>query len=948
MGISFSRCLRGLADEVGEESSTQEGGFMKNSRICLPQKWGWVVVLATFALWLGTAPPAGAQCTHGIFYTFDGEAAGDRFGYSVSGAGDVNNDGYDDLIVGAYRNEEGGYRAGRAYVYSGQAGNLLYTFTGEADSDWFGWSVSGAGDVNNDGHDDLIVGAYGNDSGDDSAGRAYVYSGKTGDTFYTFTGDSLGDWFGFSVSGAGDVNNDGYDDVIVGARKNDAGGHCAGRAYVYSGETGALLYTFTGEADNDVFGSSVSGGGDVNNDGYDDLIVGAHLNDAGGINAGRAYVYSGQTGGLLYTFTGESVNDEFGYSVSGAGDVNSDGYADLIVGARYNNAGGDSAGRAYVYSGQTGNLLYTFTGEAAGNRFGISVSGAGDVNDDGHDDLIVGAHKNDTGGSSAGRAYVYSGQTGKLIYIFTGQTGGDWFGVSVSGAGDTDGDGNDDLIVGAYGNDTGGSDAGRAYVFASQELCAYGKLYIFEGDAADDKLGRWVSGAGDVDNDGYDDLIVGAPWNDAGGTDAGRAYVYSGQNGNTLYTFTGEAIDDLLGYSVSGAGDVDNDGYDDLIVGAYRNDAGGYDAGRAYVYSGQTGDLLWTFTGESTGDYFGISVSGAGDVNGDGYADLIVGASWNDAGGNCAGRAYVYSGQTGNLLYTFTGEAVMNHFGGRVSGAGDVNNDGYADLIVGAHNNDAGGTYAGRAYVYSGQTGNLLYTFTGEAAYDELGISVSGAGDVNADEYDDLIVGACLNDAGGVDAGRAYVYSGETGDIIYTFIGESAGDYFAQSVSGAGDVNGDGYADLIVGARGNDAGGDNAGRAYVYSGQTGAFLYTFTGETAGDYFAQSVSGASDVNGDGYADLIVGAPLNDAAGDSAGRAYVYSCEPYLCGDVNGDDEVNISDAVYLVKYIFKGGNPPQCLDPYTACSDANGNGEVTISDVVYLVNYVFKSGPEPIC
>ncbi|MCH7879867.1 MAG: FG-GAP repeat protein, partial [candidate division Zixibacteria bacterium] len=179
------------------------------------------------------------------------------------------------------------------------------------------------------------------------------------------------------------------------------------------------------------------------------------------------------------------------------------------------------------------------------------------------------------------------------------------------------------------------------------------------------------------------------------------------------YYFTGEAAGDVFGISVSGAGDVNNDGFADLIVGALPNDAGGSNAGRAYVYSGQTGALLHTFTGEAAGDWFGHSVSGAGDVNNDGFADLIVGGPGNNAGGGNAGRAYVYSGQTGALLHTFTGEAAVDFFGFSVSGAGDVNNDGFADLIVGAYRNDAGGSDAGRAYVYSGQTGALLHTFTG-------------------------------------------------------------------------------------------------------------------------------------------------------------------------------------------------------------------------------------------
>ncbi len=910
--------------------------------ICL--KPVWVLVIMTFVLWLSTAPQVWSQCTYSQLYTFTGAAAGNWFGYSVSGAGDVNNDGYPDLIVGTYTFKLGGTDAGEAYVYSGKTGGLLYTFTGEAANDVFGISVSGAGDINNDGYADLIVGAPYNDAGGNLAGRAYVYSGKTGGLLHTFTGYAAGDNFGVSVSGADDVNNDGYADLIVGAVGNGAG-----RAYVYSGKTGGLLYTFTGEAAGDNFGASVSGAGDVDSNGYADLIVGAPGNDWRSTDAGRAYVYSGKTGGLLYTFTGAAAYDYFGHSVSGAGDVNGDGYPDMIVGAYLNDAGGTKtdAGRAYVYSGKTGGLLYTFTGEAAVDHFGFSVSGAGDVNNDGFADLILGAPGNDWGSTDAGRAYVYSGKTGGLLYTFTGEAAYDHFGWSVSGVGDVNNGGYADMIVGA--TFAGGTDAGRAYVFSCQERCPYQALYTFTGEAAGDEFGVSVSGAGDVNGDGYPDLIVGAYLNDAGGTktNAGRAYVYSGKTGGLLYTFTGEAEVDFFGFSVSGAGDVNKDGYADLIVGAWRSDAGGTkpEAGRAYVYSGRTGGLLYTFTGEAVADHFGYSVSGTGDVNGDAYADLVVGARDNDAGGTNAGRAYVYSGQTGGLLHTFTGEAAGDGLGVSVSGAGDINNDGYADLIVGAVFVGASGI--GRAYVYSGKTGGLLHTFIGGMS-DGFGGSVSGAGDVNKDGYADLIVGACEDDWATTRTGRAYVYSGQTGGLLHTFTGEAYTDLFGVSVSGAGDVNGDGYADLLVGAWANDSGGWDAGRAYVYSGQTGALLYTFNGEAAADHFGVSVSGAGDVNNDGYDDLIVGASGNDAGGTAAGRAYAYACHVlYLCGDVNADAKISVSDVVYHINYLFKGGPAPQC-NPYLSCADANGDGSISVSDVVYLINYLFKGGPPPVC
>lgn len=400
------------------------------------------------------------------------------------------------------------------FASSGQAQcPPYYTFTGEAAGDQFGFSVSDAGDVNNDGFPDFIIGAPFHDSAGADRGRAYVYSGLTGSLLYTFDGAGAGDNFGFSVSGAGDVDTNGYDDVIIGAPLNDAGGTDAGRAYVYSGQNGSLLYTFTGEAAGDRFGYSVSGAGDVNNNGFADVIVGAPNFDSLLGNDGRAYVYSGANGSLLYTFTGkcyaiacDSADQQLGWSVSGAGDVNNDNYSDIIVGVPFYNNVGVELGRAYVYSGFNGSVLYTFTGTGFDPRLGWSVSDAGYVNGDSFADVIIGAPGEDT-------AFVYSGADGSRIWRLFGPNG---TGHSVSGAGDINADGFADPMAGTTANQafiTDGSAAGPAIASFNN--------FISDG------LGSAVSGAGDVDTNGYDDVLIGAPLSDIGGTDAGRAYVYA-------------------------------------------------------------------------------------------------------------------------------------------------------------------------------------------------------------------------------------------------------------------------------------------------------------------------------------------------------------------------------------------------------------------------------------
>jgi hypothetical protein len=267
-------------------------------------------------------------------------------------------------------------------------------------------------------------------------------------------------------------------------------------------------------------------------------------------------------------------------------------------------------------------------------------------------------------------------------------------------------------------------------------------------------------------------------------------------NSRVLIDPIAENTSGQFAYSVSGAGDVNGDGFDDVIVGDRSNDAGGSFAGRAYVY-------------------------GAGDVNGDGFDDVIVGAPQNSAGGGIAGRAYVFFGGPGadavaDLI--LTGESSPSRLGGSVSGAGDVNGDGFADVIVGARGNTALGTDTGRAYVYYGGPGadNVAdLTMTGETANSFFGNTVSGAGDVNGDDFDDVIVGAPSfpND---IRSGRAYGYfGGSNADTLVdqTFNGEASGNFFGNSVSSAGDVNGDGFSDLVIGADGSAAGGFLSGRA---------------------------------------------------------------------------------------------------------------------------------------
>jgi hypothetical protein len=846
-----------------------------------------------------------------------------RFGYSVSSAGDVNNDGYSDVIVGAYAYDNGQSNEGRAFVYHGSSSGLSASPAWSAEpnqaSACFGYSVSGAGDVNGDGYSDVIVGAYLYDGGETNEGRAFVYHGGLfglSDTpNWTAESDQQSAFFGYSVSLAGDVNGDGYSDVIVGAYWYDNGEEDEGRAYVYHGSSTGLSASpdWQGESDqiDAYFGYSVSGAGDVNGDGYSDVIVGADQYDGGQVHEGRAFVYHGSSSGLSASATWSDESDQdaayFGYSVSGAGDVNGDGYSDVIVGAHLYDNVENGEGVAFVYHGSSSGLSasadWSAESNQAGANFGNSVSSAGDVNGDGYSDVIVGALGYDNGQSNEGRAFVYHGSPTGLSDSANWTSESDqvtaYFGRSVSSAGDVDGDGYSDVIVGAPEYDHGEADEGGAFVYhGSPSGLSDSANWSDEPNQDYAHFGYSVSIAGDVNGDGYSDVIIGAPEYDHGEADEGGAFVYhgspSGLSANPQWWDESNQGAAYFGYSVSGAGDVNGDGYSDVIVGACYYDNGETDEGGAFVYHGSPTGLSasanWTAESDQGDAYFGYSAAGAGDVNGDGYSDVIVGACYYDNGETDEGEAFVYHGSPSGLSSTANCTLESNQeeafLGISVSSAGDVNGDGYSDVIVGACYYDNGQTDEGAAFVYHGSPSGLSASldWTAESDQDDaaFGYSVAGAGDVNNDGYSDVIVGAPYYGNGEIYEGRIYVYHGSSSGLSptpnRTAESDQAHAYFGTSVSGAGNVNGDGYSDVIVGAYGYSNGESFEGGAFVYHGSPSGLSanpqWWDEPNQTGAYFGHSVSGAGDVNGDGYSDVIVGSYLYDGEQTDEGKVFVY--------------------------------------------------------------------------
>ncbi len=774
-----------------------------------------LAVLITYSSFLYSQSP--------FYQTFTEEniSGESKFGKSVANAGDINNDGYDDVIVGAPYD-------GKAYIFFGSAepDNIPDVILGEdEDKFYFGHSVSTAGDVNNDGFSDVIVGTKGNE-------KAYIFLGSDNmdnspDVILSGNEDSF--YFGYSVSTAGDLNNDGYSDVLVSSQEN------SGAVYVFNGsdEMDNLYdHILLGEGRESRFGNSISTAGDINNDGYDDILVGA-------IGDNLVSIYLGnETMGNVADIKISSR----GFAVSTAGDINNDGFDDFMI---------SSLGKVLLFYGATSlNKIAdkTIIGDPAEHSFGYSISNANDLNNDGFDDFIIGSPARYN--SNIAKVYIYYGgdEIDDSASIVIDGNYHDSFGTSVSSAGDMNADGYNEVIIGAQ---SFYDDKGRADIhLGSIEMDEVVDISLFD-EGSENFLGYTLSNAGDVNSDGFDDIIIGAKGFDSF---KGRAYLYFGSNNfdnNADIVFTGERNQDYFSSTVSSAGDVNNDGFDDILICAVN-----FYKGKAYLYFGSNSmdniaDVV--FNGIDVSGRFASSADGIGDINGDGYDDFVIAELGKE-------RAHIYLGNNeinSTPYLILTGEDNEEDFGRLVTGCGDVNGDGYDDFIITSRN---------KAHLYLGANlfnGNTFISLKNNNNQEIGGVSFSSGGDINNDGFNDIL-------ARGSESSVLVYFGNINMDGIpdYTITTRELYSSFGFNLSVSGDLNNDGFDDILIGALGYNYG---AGSVNIYYGGSALDSITdllLTGEKEEAKFGSSISTSGDVNNDGFDDILIGAPEYE----SNGRAY----------------------------------------------------------------------------
>lgn len=794
-----------------------------------------------------------------------GDLVGDVF--AVSAYPDRDGDQVPDVayFVGDAYPDEGVLR-----ISSSSSGRVLHSVPIEIDGAFSDFVH--VDDLDGDAWPDLLV----------LDGQRYVgYSVRTGkrlwttDLYWEFSGNNP------AACSIRDATGDGVPDIVVGAIYHTWQTPLGeifegGAAYVFSGASGALLEIRTFAASTlsfgDRWGKCLANLGDLDGDGFDAVAIGSET--------AKAAIFEPLTpgGAFQYIGPGSQVNDPANYEtrrITGFGGSNGD-HPYVAVADFFDQPGGN----VVIYSATTGaelaHLIHPYYSPVLLEQwgFGVRVDGVGDLDGDGHDDLLVSCYP-DAGDPEW---IAYSGAPGFA------KIGQDWTSATITGlrvadAGDVDGDGLDEFWM-RSSTSSGAADVGPSWL-RLRGLTGSFPEYQLALDGSDGVgLGSAVAVLDDLDGDGRAELAVGAPNHASGaGVAAGRVTVLDA-DGQVLYTLDGQPLEQF-GAAIAALDDLDGDGTGDFAVGHPWSQSGQTRRGRVTVYSGATGQVLRSHGGPVTGSMHGSAIARIPDVNSDGVDEYAIGAPNYDSGGWAVGRVALYSGASGAFLWDAKGTLNDSRLGASIAGA-DLDGDGRGEVLAGAPGawSSIAAYAAGQVWRFEGATGVVESVVGGSNPLEGFGTRVVGLGDVDGDDIDDWAASAPLYNGSDVDDGRVVVRSGATGAVVRTHVG-LFGEQLGAGLAAVGDQDNDGRADYAIGSPYwlSFFTFQTRGQVLVISGRTGATIESLlssplTGPFENDGFGTVLAAGGDRDGGGLGDLAIGRPVaGDKTSDFGSDAFL---------------------------------------------------------------------------
>ncbi|MDP7061713.1 MAG: PQQ-binding-like beta-propeller repeat protein [Planctomycetota bacterium] len=581
---------------------------------------------------------------------------------------------------------------------------------------------------------------------------------------------------------------------------------------------------------------------------------------------------------LLWTANGENSHDAIGHKLHATLDLNGDGTRDFFsINAWADTNGLNNNGLIQAHSGLDGSVIWSHAGTQNGDGLGRILRLPGDVNSDGANDIfIINFDASTNGHIENGFVRALSGANGNVLWQRDGTSNYEWYGYRNSLMEDINGDGVSDFLIASPEASSNGLSA-NGYV-AAIDVVDGSTVWRVDGALSGERVGSGFLYARQMDGNGYRDVVVS---NSTAGTNGffqnGYVMALAGNDGSQMWRVDGASHNRKLGQDLHVINDIDSDGFKDLVVSDPTGSTGiFFENGAVTAFSGASGTSLWENSGANFLQRYGAAVEFSRDINGDGMDDLLLGSPDDSLNGlTNNGSVQAVDGTTGAAIWTRSGTVTGDRFGNSLSIVGDVNGDGFADVLTATPEASVGGKIEnGSVAMISSSTGNIIWRREGANSGHQLGYNVAlpseeSLRDLSGDGIADVILGTPLADLGGFfNNGEIEVVLGHSGSTLWSVSGTESDVRLGDILDVEDDLDGDGVIDLLSASRYSDvAGYSNNGSIFAFGGADGTELWMHPGGANDEYFgnARGTIIAFDVDGDGHNEVLAGTPLANVDG-----------------------------------------------------------------------------------